>query len=62
LLGKNHHTEMLYEEKDGTPYVLDKDFTGKKRSAKPTAGPFEVIGSGPVKIELSYKKSDPITL
>jgi len=56
LLGKNHHTEMLYEEKDGTPYVLDKDFVGKQRSAKPTAGPFEASGNGPVKIELSYHK------
>jgi hypothetical protein len=58
LLGKNHHTEMLYEEKDGTPYVLDKDFTGKQRSAKPVAGPFEVSGSGPVTIELSYHKKE----
>jgi len=56
LLGKNHHTEMLYEEKDGTPYVLDKDFVGKQRSAKPTAGPFELSGSGPVEIELGYQK------
>jgi hypothetical protein len=47
---------MLYEEKDGTPYVLDKDFSGRQRSAKPTAGPFEVSGSNPVKIELSYHK------
>jgi len=58
LLGKNHHTEMLYEEKDGTPYVLDKDFTGRQRSAKPAAGPFEVSGNGSVKIELSYKKKE----
>jgi hypothetical protein len=49
---------MLYEEKDGTPYMLDKDFAGKQRSAKPTAGPFEVSGNGPVKIELSYKKKE----
>jgi hypothetical protein len=56
LLGRNHHTEMLYEEKDGTPYVLDKDFTGRQRSAKPSAGPFEVSGSDPVKIELCYHK------
>jgi hypothetical protein len=58
LLGRNHHTEMLYEEKDGTPYVLDKDFTGNQRSSKPTAGPFEASGSVPVKIELSYHKKD----
>jgi len=56
LLGKNHHTEMLYEEKDGTPYILDKDFTGRQRSAKPTAGPFEVSGGDSVEIELSYHK------
>jgi hypothetical protein len=56
LLGKNHHTEMLYEEKDGTPYILDKDFNGKQRSAKPSAGPFEPSGGGPVVIELKYQK------
>jgi hypothetical protein len=56
LLGKNHHTEMFYEEKDGTPYVLDKDFSGRQRSARPTAGPFETSGSDPVKIELGYHK------
>jgi hypothetical protein len=56
LLGRNHHTEMLYEEKDGAPYVLDKDFTGKNRSSKPTAGPFEVSGGTPAEIELSYHK------
>jgi hypothetical protein len=56
LLGKNHHTEMLYEEKDGTPFILDKDFTGTQRSAKPAAGPFEVKGSIPVEIVLGYYK------
>jgi hypothetical protein len=56
LLGRNHHTEMLYEEKDGTPFILDKDFLEKQRSAKPSAGPFEVSGSGPVTIELGYHK------
>jgi hypothetical protein len=57
LLGKNHHTEMLYEEKDGTPYILDKDFTGRQRSATPAAGPFEVSGGDPVKIELAVRPS-----
>jgi hypothetical protein len=56
LLGRNHHTEMFYEEKDGNPYVLDKDFTGRQRSAIPAAGPFEVSGNSPVEIELSYRK------
>jgi hypothetical protein len=56
LLGRNHHTEMLYEETDGTPYILDKDFTGRQRASKPTAGPFEASGGDPVKIELSYNK------
>jgi hypothetical protein len=57
LLGKNHHTEMLYEGKDGTPYELDRDFFGKKRSVKPTAGPFEVSGTGPVKIVYTREKN-----
>jgi hypothetical protein len=58
LLGMNHHAEMLYEEKDGTPYMLDKDLLGKQRSAKPTAGPFELSGDGSVTIELSYHKKN----
>jgi len=35
---------------------LDKDFTGRPRASKPTAGPFEASGGEPVKIELSRQK------
>jgi len=58
LLGKAHHTEMPYEEKDGTPYTLDKDFTNNQRADKPTPGPFEATGSAPLKIELCYHKKE----
>jgi hypothetical protein len=56
VLGRNLHAEMLYEEKDGTPIVLDTDFYGNARAKNPTAGPFEATGTGPVTIEIGYEK------
>ena len=56
ILGKSHHAEMFYEEKDGTPYILDKDILDNKRSAKPVAGPFEASGGGSVTIEVGYRR------
>jgi hypothetical protein len=56
VLGTNFHTEMKYEDADGRPYTLDRDFLGQLRSARPVPGPFEVFGDSPVTFELSYKK------
>jgi hypothetical protein len=56
ILGTNFHAEMKYEEADGSPYVLDKDLLGHKRSETPVAGPFEVYGNSPLSFELSYRK------
>jgi hypothetical protein len=56
LLGLGFHAEMKYEEADGRPYVLHRDFLGKKRGEKPVAGPFEVYGERAVTFELEYKK------
>ncbi len=39
-LGKAFQTDQAYEDVDGTPFVLDKDFTGAPRGEKTIAGPF----------------------
>jgi hypothetical protein len=56
VLGLNFHTEMKYEEADGSPYTLDRDLLGNKRSETPVAGPFEVYGDSPLTFEISYRK------
>ncbi|GHT64424.1 hypothetical protein FACS1894110_04040 [Spirochaetia bacterium] len=55
-LGVNFHAEMKYEEKDGSPIVLDRDILGRPRSKKPIAGPIEVTGDSAAVFELSYRK------
>ena len=53
LLGRSYHAEMRYEEPDGTPYRLDRDFFGKQRpDSNVTPGPFELTDDSPVKIVL----------
>lgn len=39
-LGKAFQTDQAYEDVDGTPFILDKDFTGNVRGEKTIAGPF----------------------
>lgn len=39
-LGKSFQTDQAYENMDGTPFVLDKDFTGAVRGEKTIPGPF----------------------
>ena len=47
LLGKARIAGMPYENADGSPLVVDRDYFGKKRSAtRPTPGPFERPRSG----------------
>jgi alpha-N-arabinofuranosidase len=53
LLGKAAVPGVAYEQADGSPLRVDTDFLGKKRSAKkPTPGPFERPGAGPVKLKV----------
>ena len=47
LLGTAMIPELPYENPDGTPLKIDKDYFGKKRNDQnPTAGPFENPGEG----------------
>lgn len=40
VLGEAFQTKQAYTDVDGTPFVLDKDFTGAVRGEKTIAGPF----------------------
>jgi hypothetical protein len=44
--------KVAYENADGTPLKVDTDYFGKKRSVKPTPGPFENPGQGPLKLKV----------
>ncbi len=51
LLGKAKIPDLPYENPDGSPLTVDTDYAGAKRSAsKPTAGPFENPGPGPLEL------------
>lgn len=46
-------SQLPFENPDGTPFRIDKDFLGKKRkSSNPSPGPFEITTSGKQKIKL----------
>lgn len=51
-LGKTTLVELPFEQADGTPYVIDTDYFGAKRSAAPSPGPFETPGSGAVRLKV----------
>ena len=43
ILGKASVPDQAFENKDGTPVVIDYDYFGNKRNRKkPVAGPFEI--------------------
>ena len=47
MLGSTIVSEAVFESRDGTPYVINTDFFGSKRSVdKPVAGPFESLKEG----------------
>ena len=49
LLGKAKAAGLAYENADGSPLVIDRDYFGKQRDlANPTAGPFENPDKGKV--------------
>ncbi len=51
-LGMPRITEALFENPDGTPITLDTDILGNKRSEAPTAGAFEGLYAGNVRIKI----------
>jgi hypothetical protein len=52
-LGKARIAGLPYENPDGTPLKIDRDYFGKSRSAaSPTAGPFENPGAGPLALKV----------
>ena len=53
LLGKPLVAQVPYENADGSPVAVDRDFFGKPRDpARPTPGPFERPGSGELKLRV----------
>ena len=47
MLGKAKCPDLPYEQPDGSPYRIDTDYLGHKRStANPFVGPFELTGKG----------------
>jgi hypothetical protein len=53
LLGKAKIPGLPYENADGSPLQIDTDYSGKKRSkTKPTPGPFEEPGVGPLTLKV----------
>ncbi len=43
LLGTTLVSECIFEQPDGTPYIIDIDYFGDSRDDTPTAGPFETL-------------------
>jgi hypothetical protein len=57
MLGSTYYSNGFYENPDGTPLAIDKDFLGNSRSlSNPKAGPFEQIRAGAQEIVIWRKK------
>jgi alpha-N-arabinofuranosidase len=53
LLGKAKIPGLPFENPDGSPLKIDTDYFGKSRNeARPTAGPFEDPGAGPLTLKV----------
>jgi len=53
VLGKAKVPDAPFENNDGTPYRLDKDYSGKTRNAdNPAPGPFSVQGGKQIQIKV----------
>lgn len=52
LLGKAEVSGCAYENPDGSPLKIDRDYFGRKRKKKPSAGPFENPGDGKLKLKI----------
>jgi hypothetical protein len=47
LLGKTENQDLPFVQPDGTPYILDTDYSGKSRNLKnPSPGPFAKVRDG----------------
>jgi hypothetical protein len=57
MLGVTYYSNGFYENPDGTPLAIDKDFLGNSRSLEnPKPGPFEQIRAGAQEIVIWKKK------
>jgi alpha-N-arabinofuranosidase len=53
LLGKAFVPDLPYENRDGSPLKIDKDYLGRKRHEKnPSAGPFEITGENRINLRV----------
>ncbi|MDR1336868.1 MAG: hypothetical protein LBK22_08575, partial [Tannerella sp.] len=51
-LGKAKMPKAAYEQPDGTPIIIDRDYSGLKRKTNPTPGPFEPLKEGENRIRV----------
>jgi hypothetical protein len=51
-LGKVKFPQQRYEQSDGTPVVIDRDYLGRIRAKYPEPGPFEQVQEGSVRIKV----------
>jgi hypothetical protein len=51
-LGKAKFPKAAYEQPDGSPIVVDTDYTGMQRKANPTPGPFEELKAGDNRVKV----------
>ena len=45
-LGTVRIVEALYEDPEGNPVILDRDYNGVRRGSHPAAGPLEELKEG----------------
>lgn len=50
ILGKTAVSKVPFENPDGSPVKIDRDYFGKKRHANPFPGPFETPVNGEIKV------------
>ncbi|MDR1331971.1 MAG: right-handed parallel beta-helix repeat-containing protein, partial [Tannerella sp.] len=51
-LGRAKMPKAAWEQPDGSPIVIDRDYSGMKRRANPTPGPFEQLKEGENRIRV----------
>jgi hypothetical protein len=51
-LGRAKMPKAAWEQPDGSPIVIDRDYSGMKRKANPTPGPFEQLKEGENRIRV----------
>ncbi|MEO5714631.1 MAG: carbohydrate-binding protein [Luteolibacter sp.] len=60
LLGSAAVPAVPFEQPDGSPWLLDKDFAGIQRAASPFPGPFEQVFTGANVWKISTAATDPV--